>query len=54
MNQKRQAATGEILRRRTKCKKFHAAYLVEIAEFGVGYFCYHAGKQNILKMKNSQ
>lgn len=40
MNLKKLAAAGKILRRCTICKKYHAAYLVEIPEFGKCYLCY--------------
>lgn len=34
----------KILRRCTICKKFHASYLVEDAEFGKCYLCYSCWK----------
>lgn len=36
--------SGRILRRCTICKKFHASYLVQDAEFGKVYLCYACWK----------
>jgi hypothetical protein len=36
--------SGRILRRCTVCKRFHASYLVQDAEFGKCYLCYACWK----------